>query len=268
MRTAVVLTILLIGSPSASAQINSPTPPVMSSSVPGASRGDAGASASVPTSTGVTGATRDGSAGSAVLASARKFALEGTKNNTVTAIANCMQLWDEATHITKREWAVTCRRIHGRIDNMKSARVRTVEVVSPGTSKSVRPNLAPAPVPTHKVAIQVNQNDKALMDLALNNAKNVVDFYKAKRETVAVEIVTYGPGLHMLRADTSPVKDRIGPMSLENSNIAFIACGNTQANQAKTEGKPVTLISEAKVMPSGVVRLMELQKQGYAYIRP
>ena len=126
----------------------------------------------------------------------------------------------------------------------------------------------PVPVATHKVAIQVNQNDKAVMDLALNNAKNVIDYYWAKGETVSVEIVTYGPGLHMLRADTSPVKERIAPMALENSNLAFIACGNTQANQSKAEGKPVKLLSEAKVMPSGVVRLMELQKQGYAYIRP
>jgi uncharacterized protein len=124
------------------------------------------------------------------------------------------------------------------------------------------------PAATHKVAIQVNQNDKATMDLALNNVRNIIDYYKAKGETVAIEVVTYGPGLHMLRADTSPVKDRIAPMALENSNVAFIACGNTQANQSKAEGKPVTLISEAKVMPSGVVRLMELQKQGYAYIRP
>src|SRR5205823_14189800 len=117
-----------------------------------------------------------------------------------------------------------------------------------------------APAAMHKVAIQVNQNDKAVMDLALNNAKNVLDYYKEKGETVAVEIVTFGPGLHMLRADTSPVKDRIAPMSLENPNLAFIACGNTQANQSKAEGKPVTLISEAKVVPSGVVRLMESQK--------
>ena len=124
-----------------------------------------------------------------------------------------------------------------------------------------------APVAMHKAAIQVNQNDKALMDLALNNAKNVIDYYKAKGETVAIEIVTYGPGLHMLRADTSPVKDRIAPMALENPNLVFIACGNTQANQSKAEGKPVALLSEAKVMPSGVVRLMELQ-EGYAYIRP
>ena len=121
---------------------------------------------------------------------------------------------------------------------------------------------------THKIAIQVNQNDKAVMDLALNNAKNVIDYYKSKGEKVAVEIVTFGPGLHMLRADTSPVKDRIAVMSLENANVTFAACGNTQANQSKAENKPVVLISEAKVTPSGVVRLMELQQQGYAYIRP
>jgi uncharacterized protein len=121
---------------------------------------------------------------------------------------------------------------------------------------------------THKVAIQVSDNDKAQMNLALNNAKNVIEYYKGKGEPVAIEIVTYGPGLHMLRADTSPVKDRIAPMALENRNLKFIACANTQANQSKAEGKPVTLISEATVMPSGVVRLMELQNQGYAYIRP
>ena len=120
----------------------------------------------------------------------------------------------------------------------------------------------------HKVAIQVSQNDKAQMDLALNNAKNIADYYKTRNETVLIEIVTYGPGLHMLRADTSPVKDRIGAMSLENPNLKFIACGNTQANQSKAEGKPVPLIGEATVMPSGAVRLMELQAQGYAYIKP
>ena len=114
----------------------------------------------------------------------------------------------------------------------------------------------------------MNQNDKAVMDLALNNAKNIADYFKAKGETVVIELVAYGPGLHMLRSDTSPVKERISVMSLENPHMAFAACGNTQANQAKAEYKPVTLISEAKVIPSGVVRLMELQKQGYAYIRP
>ncbi len=123
------------------------------------------------------------------------------------------------------------------------------------------------PAAKHKVGIQVNQNDKALMDLALNNAKNIIEHYKAKGETVAIEIVTYGPGLHMLRADTSPVKQRIAEMSMA-PEISFAACGNTRANMTKQEGNEVLLVSEARLVPSGVVRLIQLQKQGYAYIRP
>ena len=126
----------------------------------------------------------------------------------------------------------------------------------------------PTPGADHKVAIQVNQNDKAVMELALDNAKNNIDFYKSRGDPVAVEIVTYGPGLHVLRRDTSPVKERIATMSLENPNLTLAACGNTQANQSKAENKPIVLVDEAKIAPSGVVRLMELQRQGYAYIRP
>lgn len=119
----------------------------------------------------------------------------------------------------------------------------------------------------HKVAIQVSENDKNVMNRALNNTRNLIELYKGKGEEVTIEIVTFHDGLHMLRSE-SPVKDRIAVMSLENPNITFVACGNTQANQSKAEGKQVTLVSEAKVMPSGIARLIELQEQGYSYIRP
>jgi intracellular sulfur oxidation DsrE/DsrF family protein len=120
----------------------------------------------------------------------------------------------------------------------------------------------------HKLAIQVAENNPQLMNLALNNARNVVEYYTSKGEEVAIELVTFGPGLHMLRDDTSPVKQRISAMALETPSVSFIACANTQANMSKQENKQVTLISEAKVLPSGVVRLMELQSKGYSYIRP
>jgi intracellular sulfur oxidation DsrE/DsrF family protein len=120
----------------------------------------------------------------------------------------------------------------------------------------------------HKIAIQVNENNPQLMNLALNNASNILSHYKKAGEKVIVEIVTFGPGLHMLRDDTSPVKPRVQTMALEHPNLTFAACANTQANMSKQETKEVPIMSEAKVTPSGVVRLAELQRQGYAYIRP
>ena len=120
----------------------------------------------------------------------------------------------------------------------------------------------------HRLAIQVNQNDPQVMNLALNNATNVLEYYRARNEEVEIDIVTYGPGLHMLRADTSPVKDRVAAMSLANPNLHFAACENTRENMSKAENKEITIIAEGTKVPSGVVTLMELQSKGYSYIRP
>ena len=57
-------------------------------------------------------------------------------------------------------------------------------------------------------------------------------------------------------------------MSLEMENLSFAACGNTLRNMSKKAGHDVVLMSEAVVVPSGVVRLIELQEQDFAYIRP
>jgi intracellular sulfur oxidation DsrE/DsrF family protein len=123
---------------------------------------------------------------------------------------------------------------------------------------------------THRLVIQVNQNDPAVMNLALNNVTNVIQHYRAKGEDVDVDVVTFGPGLHMLRADTSPVQDRI--KSLKNfafpSKIQFSACNNTKEGMEKKEGHPIDVLSEAVLVPSGVVRLMELQEKGWSYVRP
>ncbi len=120
----------------------------------------------------------------------------------------------------------------------------------------------------HYVAIHVDQNDPQVMNMALNNAKNVDAYYKSQGDSVTIEMVTYGPGLNMLVAATSPVRDRIATMSLELDNLTFAACGNTLTAMEAKAGHPVELLEEAKMVPSGVVRLIELQEQGFAYVRP
>lgn len=122
----------------------------------------------------------------------------------------------------------------------------------------------------HRLLIQVDQNDPAIMNLALNNATNVIDYYRAKGQDVDVDVVTYGPGLHMLRSDTSPVQDRIKQLKdyAFPGKIQFSACGNTKQGMEKKEGHPIEVIADAVIVPSGVVRLMELQEKGWSYVRP
>ena len=120
----------------------------------------------------------------------------------------------------------------------------------------------------HRLILQVNTNEPPMMNLALNNATNVAQYYKDLGEKVTIEIVTFGPGLHMLRDDTSPVKARIKAISESTPSISFKACGNTQENMSKAESKEIPLIAEAKVVRSGVVRVMELQEKGWTYVKP
>jgi uncharacterized protein len=125
---------------------------------------------------------------------------------------------------------------------------------------------------THRIAIQVDQNDPQVMNLVLNNATNVIEYYREKHEDVDIDIVAYGPGLHMLRADTSPapVQDRLKHLKdmAFPGKIQFSACNNTKRGMEKAEGHPISVVPEATIVPSGVVHLMELQEQGWSYVRP
>lgn len=120
----------------------------------------------------------------------------------------------------------------------------------------------------HRLVVQVDVNDPAVMNLALNNVSNVAQHYSEIGQKVEIEVVAFGPGLHMLRDDTSPVKARIKSMSEAMPELAFSACGNTRENMTRTEAKEIPLVSQAKVVKAGVVRLMELQEQGWSYLRP
>ena len=127
-----------------------------------------------------------------------------------------------------------------------------------------------ADVKAHHIAIQVDQNDPQVMNLALNNVNAIIETYRARNEDVDIDVVAYGPGLHMLRADTSPVQDRIKRLKdmVFPGKIQFSACNNTKQGMEKSEGHAIPILPDAMVVPSGVVRLMELQEQGWSYVRP
>lgn len=121
---------------------------------------------------------------------------------------------------------------------------------------------------THKVAVHVDQNDPHVMKMALNNVENLTKYYESQGDTALVEIVTYGPGINMLIPGNTPVKDRISVMALEMDNITFSVCQTTLTRMSKKVGEQIVLMDEASVVPSGAVRLIELQENDYAYLRP
>ena len=120
----------------------------------------------------------------------------------------------------------------------------------------------------HRVVIQVSENDPRIMNLALDNAENLRSFYEQAGEAVQIEIVAYGPGLNMVRSDTSPVRDRLAALVGRPQPVTLSGCDNTLGRQSKQEGKEISLVPEAGLVPTGIGRIVQLQEQGWTYIRP
>lgn len=111
-----------------------------------------------------------------------------------------------------------------------------------------------------RLVIQVSDNDSAKWNLALNNAKNIQkDLGNAN---VEMEIVAYGPGINMLKAE-SEVGNRIDEAVA--SGVKVLACQNTMRNQKLVKED---MLDSIAYVPAGVIEIMQKQHQGYAYLRP
>jgi intracellular sulfur oxidation DsrE/DsrF family protein len=137
-------------------------------------------------------------------------------------------------------------------------------IAAPALAKAAEP---PRP---HRISIHVGGGTASEMNVALSNILNIAEYYAARSQPVAIELVANGPGYAMLREDVSPVKARIAEVHKKLPDVVFSACQNSRAAMAKMEGKTIDQIvqvPEATDVPAGVVRLSELQEQGWSYVR-
>jgi len=116
------------------------------------------------------------------------------------------------------------------------------------------------PFAEHFAVFHISTGDEFAQKLVLNNAQNLANFYGPDK--VDIEIVAYGPGLRTL-FKVNVFSKRIQQMS--DAGITFSACANTMKGMGRDTA---SLNKVAKVVPGGVVRIMELQEAGWTYIRP
>ena len=193
---------------------------------------------------------------------ARAATMAGVAVLVATSLSAAQEVWQSPRPVPKHSAAPQKRSTHGTMPAKQSATAQMPN--QPALARMA----ASAADQEHRLILQVNTNDPAAMNLALNNAMNVTQHYKELGEKVEIEVITFGPGLHMLRDDTSPVKARIETMALSTPEISFKACGNTQENMHKAENKDIPIVPQAQVVKSGVVRILELEEQGWTYVKP
>ena len=123
-------------------------------------------------------------------------------------------------------------------------------------------------VEKHKLALQISDASPEKMNAVLNVAANVSKYYSDKGDEVEIEIVAFNAGLNMLRADKSPVLERLKSFKQGMPNVSFIACQNTLDSMTRHEGKEPPLVDNVTRVPAGVVTLIELGEKGWTIVRP
>jgi intracellular sulfur oxidation DsrE/DsrF family protein len=118
----------------------------------------------------------------------------------------------------------------------------------------------PAAATANRVIMQVSDGEPGKWNLALNNARNLQADLGASN--VQIEIVAYGPGLGMLKRD-STVAARVDEAVA--SGVKIVACENTMKGQKLTQAD---MLPSVGYVGAGVVEIMQRQQQGWAYLRP
>ena len=119
------------------------------------------------------------------------------------------------------------------------------------------------PFAEERIVLQISDPNPFKQTLVLNVASNLLKAYG--QDKVDIEIVAFGPGLRLLFKDNAN-KGRI--QGLADSGIRFSACKNTIRNFTKKLGHSPELNANAIPVSAGVVRIIELENEGFKLIKP
>lgn len=119
------------------------------------------------------------------------------------------------------------------------------------------------PFAEHRLALQLSDSDIKRERLVLSVASNLLKFYDPDK--IAVEIVTFGPGIDLLKEDNV---HRALVDSLVVQGVRFTVCGNTLDTIEREAGKRPRINPHAVEVEAGVAELLSLGERGYTIVRP
>jgi intracellular sulfur oxidation DsrE/DsrF family protein len=114
----------------------------------------------------------------------------------------------------------------------------------------------------HRVVMHLNSGEEKVQKGTLNNIKNLYEAMGAER--VNVELVAHGAGLSLFTKQDTKLAPELARLKT-SYGVSYTACSNTMKAQGLTRADLIDQVD--RTMPA-MVRLMELQEQGWAYIKP
>ncbi len=118
----------------------------------------------------------------------------------------------------------------------------------------------------NRFILHIDTDKPERMAAVLDYADQILDNARKEGVSAELEIVANNYGLSLLREELTPYRERINTLASKHANLKFIACGQAVA-RIEREGKKVTLIEEAQMVPSVIGEVVSKMKEGWTYIR-
>jgi intracellular sulfur oxidation DsrE/DsrF family protein len=119
------------------------------------------------------------------------------------------------------------------------------------------------PFAEHRIVLQLSDNDPRKQGLVISVANNLMKFYDPDK--VAVEIVTFGPGIDLLRPE-NPNRKAVESLVAQGARVDL--CLNTVDTIEREAGKRPEFIAAATPVQVGVAQILFLTANGYTLVRP
>ena len=143
------------------------------------------------------------------------------------------------------------------------AGVAVLGMTLPCSEQAQQVPLQDKPFAEHKIVLQLSDNDVRKQNLVISVANNLLKFYDPDK--VAIEVVTFGPGIELLRSE-SPARKQVE--SLISQGVRFDVCLNTVDTIEHETGRRPEIMPGATPVQVGVGQILFLTENGYSLVRP
>lgn len=113
----------------------------------------------------------------------------------------------------------------------------------------------------YNLVVHVDLDEEKILNIALVNISNYLT--ALPMHDFEVVMVVNGPAVQLFTTQTSPVAPVIA--QLAEKGVSFRLCANALR---KFQLAPEAMLTQCTVVPAGIVEIVHLQNQGFAYIKP
>jgi intracellular sulfur oxidation DsrE/DsrF family protein len=119
---------------------------------------------------------------------------------------------------------------------------------------------------SRQLVLHVGDSNLVRFENTIEEARDMLEAARTRGQRIELEILANGPGLDMLRVETTPVAKKLALLQAEFPHLALVACGQGMA-RLQVQGADTRLLPGVATTDSALNEIVRRMHKGWAYLR-